>query len=97
MLLTHTLGTAINIRIACVGDNLVTKSAPMEYLRGELHFYRSIPPKLTRLFPTLVRASEGASQAMPSMTITKASGRDEMHVVFSKGGQHCACAEASVC
>eukprot|EP00752_Nemacystus_decipiens_P003093 g2864.t1 len=41
-------------RIACLGDNLVTKSAPMEYLRGELHFYRSIPPELTHLFPTLI-------------------------------------------
>lgn len=53
----------------------------MEYLRGELHYYRSIPTELTHLFPTLVGASEDASQAMPSMTITKASGRDEVHVV----------------
>lgn len=63
-------------RIACLGDDLVTKSAPLEYLRGELHFYRSIPPELTHLFPTLVAASEDASQELPSMTITKASDRD---------------------
>lgn len=80
---SHTSGNAINVRIACLGDNLVTKSAPMEYLRGELHFYRSIPPELTHLFPTLVGASEDAGQALPSMTITKASGQNEMRVVFS--------------
>lgn len=79
-------------RIACLGDNLVTKSAPVEYLRGELHFYRSIPPELTHLFPTLVGASEDASQALPSMTITKASGRDEVHAVYPREGRghHCA-------
>eukprot|EP00903_Cladosiphon_okamuranus_P016587 g15301.t1 len=71
-------------RIACLGDNLVTKSAPMEYLRGELHFYRSVPPALTHLFPTLVGANEDASQALPSITITKIDGVSFSHLVTNR-------------
>lgn len=83
-MLSQSSGNAKNVRIACLGDNLVTKSAPMEYLRGELHFYRSIPPELTHLFPTLVGASEDASQALPSMTMTKASEQNpDLYIVFS--------------
>ncbi|CAM9226622.1 unnamed protein product, partial [Scytosiphon promiscuus] len=63
-------------RVSCVDNNLVVKSAPFEYLRGELFFYRSIPPDLTHLFPTLVEANDDSpGQTMPSMTITKARWR----------------------
>ncbi|CAM9959645.1 unnamed protein product, partial [Hapterophycus canaliculatus] len=72
-------------RVSCVDESLVVKSAPLEYLRGELHFYRSIPPELTHLFPTLVEADDGDStRAMPSMTITKAR-RSFSHLVTN----HC--------
>ncbi|CAM9166762.1 unnamed protein product [Pylaiella littoralis] len=60
-------------RVACSDNDLVVKAAPSEYLRGELHFYRSIPPELTHLFPTLVEVADDPSLAMPSITITKAS------------------------
>lgn len=60
-----------NFRITCSEDNLVTKSAPLEYLRGELHFYQSIPPELVHLFPTLVEVNDDPNLAMPSMTMTK--------------------------
>ncbi|CAN0125455.1 unnamed protein product, partial [Ectocarpus sp. 4 AP-2014] len=72
-------------RITCSEDNLVTKSAPLEYLRGELHFYRSIPPELGHLFPTLVEVNDDPALAMPSMTITKIDGVSFSHLVTN----HC--------
>ncbi|CAM9314502.1 unnamed protein product [Ectocarpus fasciculatus] len=72
-------------RITCSEDNLVTKSAPLEYLRGELHFYRSIPPELVHLFPTVVEVNDDPALAMPSMTMTKIDGVSFSHLVTN----HC--------
>lgn len=58
-------------RITCLEGKYVVKSAPLEFLRGELHFYRSIPPDLSHLFPKLVEANESPDADLPSITITK--------------------------
>ncbi|CAN0499144.1 unnamed protein product, partial [Scytosiphon promiscuus] len=52
-------------------DKHIVKSAPLEYLQGELHFYRSIPAELAHLFPNLVQVNDDPSLALPSITITR--------------------------
>eukprot|EP00904_Undaria_pinnatifida_P013269 jgi/Undpi1/9072/HiC_scaffold_26.g11532.m1 len=72
-------------RITCLDDKHIVKSAPIEYLRGELHFYRSIPAELTGLFPKLIEANDDPSLALPSITITKIDGVSFSHLVTN----HC--------
>lgn len=72
------LPCSARLRITCLDDKHIVKSAPIEYLRGELHFYRSIPAELTGLFPKLIEANDDPSLALPSITITKAR-------IYSKG------------
>lgn len=67
-------------RITRLDESHIVKSGPLEHLRGELHFYRSIPPELSKLFPKLVEGNDNPSLTMPSMTITKVkqTGMSEM-------------------
>ena len=61
------------IWIICLDEKHIVKFAPIEFLDGELHFYRSIPPELSHMFPKLVEANESLNLELPSMTTTKAS------------------------
>lgn len=62
-------------RITQLDDKHIVKFAPSEYLRGELHFYRSIPSALSHYFPRLVEGRDDASLEIPYITITKARTR----------------------
>lgn len=61
------------IRIISWTRSTSSRFAPFEFLDGELHFYRFIPPELSNLFPKLVEANESPNLELPSMTITKVS------------------------
>lgn len=83
--MSRTLRSSSGTRITLKDAEHVVKTGPEEYLRGELHFYRSIPPELAHLFPRLIEASDKLTPGLPSLTITKASRIDEWDVpcVFS--------------
>lgn len=70
------------------GKAHVVKSSDPNVLRGEIHWYRSIPPPLARFFPEPLEFVEGnAGQGevvMSSITMSKVSGVTFAHLSVSR-------------
>jgi len=70
------------------GKAHVIKSSSPDVLRGECHWYRSIPPSLERFFPAPLEVSEGdvlnSGVQLSSITMAKVSGVTFSHLVTSR-------------
>lgn len=63
------------------GKDHVIKSSTPSVLRGECHWYRSIPPTLSKLFPEPLEVVEGDQHvSLSSITMTKVSGPTFSHL-----------------
>jgi len=58
----------------------VAKSGPVHVMRGELYWYRHIPPALTDLFPTPVEMSDTGTH-LASIVMTKVDGVPFTHLL----------------
>ncbi|CAM9558807.1 unnamed protein product, partial [Sphacelaria rigidula] len=72
-------------KITSIGDRHIVKSGPFEFLRGELHFYKSVPPALSQFFPKLVEQNVEPGLESSSITITRIDGVSYSHLVTN----HC--------
>ena len=60
--------------VRSAGQSHVIKSSKVDVLKGECHWYRSIPPRLAGYFPQLIEIEEGdasSSDAVSSITMAR--------------------------
>merc|ERR1712151_774453 len=60
----------------------VAKTGPTHVMRGELYWYRHIPPALTDLFPTPVEMSD-TGMHLASVVMTKVDGVPFTHLLVN--------------
>ena len=73
--------------VRSAGKSHVIKSSKVDVLKGECHWYRSIPSSLASYFPELIEIEEGdasCSDAVSSITMTKVPGVTFSHLVTAR-------------
>ncbi|CAE7511830.1 unnamed protein product [Symbiodinium pilosum] len=73
--------------VRSAGKSHVIKSSKSEVLKGECHWYRSIPASLAQYFPQLIEIEEGDAScidAVSSITMAKVAGVTFSHLVTAR-------------
>ncbi|CAE7946376.1 unnamed protein product [Symbiodinium sp. KB8] len=73
--------------VRSAGQSHVIKSSKVDVLKGECHWYRSIPPRLAGYFPQLIEIEEGdasSSDAVSSITMARVLGVTFSHLVTAR-------------
>mmetsp|Transcript_22652 Transcript_22652/g.67035 ORF Transcript_22652/g.67035 Transcript_22652/m.67035 type:complete len:663 (-) Transcript_22652:528-2516(-) len=68
--------------VAPLDDMHVAKTGPLGVMRGELHWYRNIPPELVDLFPRPVELNQGGSLSA-TIVMTKVNGVPFTHLLIN--------------
>lgn len=74
--------------VRAAGKEHVVKTSKPDVLRGECHWYRSIPPSLTDLFPTPIEVVDGDKavdgEGLSMIKMTRVSGVTFSHLVTTR-------------